>query len=194
MEKENRMKNKTSFALAVLALWFASLACNLNLGGPEIPEDAAPPATPEQSLEETWTEAVEQAIETGQLTVTLSEAQLTAYVAEALARQEEQVITDPQVILREGEMEIIGTYTSGNVSATMGVVMQVSVDEDGTPHIEVISGAVGPIPLPEDVLQSISDMVNEGLSGDAAATSSGFNITGIQIVENAMILTGTYQP
>ena len=69
--------------------------------------------------------------------------------------------------------------------------MEVSVDAEGQPEIEVVSGSLGPLPLPAEILSGISQIINESLSGQIASAATGFTLESIVISEGILTMSGT---
>ena len=184
--------NKTlNMLIPIAALALAGLACNLDVGGPAVPDTPAPVSTQQAgSLVEAWEQAFEIGKDTGTVSLTLTEEQMTSFLALSIAEQENPLLTDPQVDLREGEMEILGTYEADAISANVGIVMEVSVNEEGVPVIEVTSGSLGPLPLPAELLQGISELINQALTGQVGTTATGFTLQSIVISEGSITLNG----
>ena len=188
--------NKQKKILSLLtALVLASLACNLpgvGSSGPDPTEESVPVSTEEaENFVEAWEQAFETARETGVVSLTLTEEQMTSFLAVSLAEQENTTLTDPQVFLREGEMEIVGKYDTGPVTTNAGVVLEISVDAEGKPLIKVISGSLGPLPLPAEILNGISQIINQSLSGQIASAATGFTLESIVISEGTLTMSGT---
>jgi hypothetical protein len=185
------MSKKIKLLSLTAALALAALACNLNLGGPEAPTEVVPISTEAAGdLVDAWTRAFETARETGVISLTLTEEQLTSFVALSMAEKESIPLSNPQVTLRDGEMEISGSYDTGAITANVSIVMEVSVNAEGVPVIEVTSGSVGPLPVPPELLQGVSQVINEALTGQVASTASGFTLETIVITDEAITLTG----
>lgn len=177
-------------AAPLLVLVLASLACNL--GNRAAPEPTIAVSTEAAaSLVETWQQAIQTAQETGKVNLTMTEVQLTSYLALSMAENASIPFSNPQVLLRNGEMEIKGTYDGDIVDANVSIVMQVTVDAAGLPKIEITSGSVGPLPVPADLLTSVSDAVNEAITGDVSSTATGFKLETITISDGALTLTGS---
>lgn len=180
--------------IVALVLFLAALACRFNAGGPEVPAEPVSVSTEAAgSVVESWREAFETARETGVVSLTLTESQLTSYLAVSMSSQENPPLTNPRVILREGEMEIVGTYNTGALDANVGIVMEVAVDANGLPRIEVTSGSVGPLPVPAELLQGVSGIMNESLTGQLGTTATGFKMESITITEGELSIQGTLQ-
>jgi hypothetical protein len=71
--------------------------------------------------------------------------------------------------------------------------MEVAVAANGLPRIEVTSGSVGIIPIPQEILDTISFTVNEMLTSQAASLATGFQLTDIRISAGELSITGTLQ-
>ncbi|HUF40199.1 MAG TPA: hypothetical protein VMN57_16875 [Anaerolineales bacterium] len=174
----------------VIVLALAALACNLG----KTPDPATPVAVVTEivgDLVEAWQEAFEEADETGILTVTLTEAQLSTFLAVAAAQNPALLLANPQVTLRDGEMEVSGKYSTGPVNAEARLLMAVSVGAEGLPVIEVTSAKLGPLPVPAEMLATVSDTITEALAGQFVSAATGFTLKTIVITEGAITMTGT---
>ena len=186
------MKNKRKIFSFLTVLLLAALACNLNLGGPETPEETIKISEDEaKSLVEAWEDAFNTARETGVVSLSLTQDQMTSFLALSMSKQETALLTDPRVILRDGEMEIVGSYDTGTIKANVGIVMSVNVDELGQPRIEVISGNVGPLPVPPELLTGVSEVVNQSLTGQIGTMATGFTLETIDINDGSLSINGT---
>jgi acetaldehyde dehydrogenase (acetylating) len=116
---------------------------------------------------------------------------LTAFLVVSLSERPDVPLSNPRIELRDGEMEVLGTYVTDAVSANVSIVMEVSVNEAGTPVIEVTSGSIGPLPVPAELLSGISDAVNQALTGEVSTTVTSFTLEQIVITEGEITLTGT---
>src|SRR5512138_1116546 len=120
------MKN-TKFALPffLLTLLLTSLACTMNVGGPDYSNLPAVPISTEyaQSIQDEVQRAFAEGAQTGTITLNLTEQQITSYLAEKLQsdprlqQNGKPMITDPQVYLRDGQMKIYGKTQQGIFTA-----------------------------------------------------------------------------
>jgi len=173
------------------SLFFITIACQLNLGGPEIPSEPIQGSTESaESLEENWRQAFNQAEETGSVTLTITEVQATSLVAAKIAERENPSFTDPQVFLRDGHIQVFGKVKSGSIAVSVQIVLSVSVDQDGGPKFEITSADFGPLPVPEGLLDNLSAMIDEAFTGELGSVATGFQIDGILIADGVMAITG----
>jgi hypothetical protein len=184
---------KTSkISLSILSLAFASLACSIFVGGPDYPEQAVPYSPNEVLNMQTQVEqAFAAGAETGVITLQITEAQLTSYMTEKLMQQVDPPFTEPQVLLRNGQMQMYGKVTQSMFDANILITMNVSIDElTGQPKIEIVSADFGPLPAPEGINTAMNAVINEAFTGSLGPVAVGFRLEAITIADGIMTLTG----
>jgi hypothetical protein len=132
---------KTRVILASVALFGASLACRMNVGGPTPSGPPIPISTEAAgSLQQQFKQSFEGSNQNEQLTLTINETQLTSLLAARLASLPEPFISEPQVYLRDGQIQIYGKATQSYFEANVGIILTAVIDEQGLPLLEVHSG------------------------------------------------------
>ncbi len=186
------MKNKLYILLFITSLAASTLACTVNVGGPEIPASVVTPMPGEaQAMRDLIAQAIATGSETGVITISITENQLTAFIAEGLAQQANPPFTDPQVSLRNGQMQLYGKITQGMFIANMLITMNVTIDETtGQPKIQIASADFGPFPAPEGLNNAISVVIEEAFTGSFGPVAVGFRLQTITIADGVMTLTG----
>lgn len=180
---------KSLFALFLLV--FSSLACTIFVGGPEYPETKIPVSTEAAGSVKTQVEeALKKAATNGQMILVLNESQVTSLLAYKLQENPEPLLTDPQVLLRNGEIQVFGKATQGNLQANVRIVLVAGVDADGKPTITVKSTDFGPIEAPEELNSTITSMVNEAFTGALGPAAIGFRLEGIAIADGMIAFSG----
>ena len=172
----------------ILLVILISLACQINAGGPEPPKETIPVSTQAaKTAEQIIQENMDLQKSESLVAFTLSEEQVTSYIAEKMASSENPLLTDPQVFLRDGQAEIFGTVTRGIVTANVRIAIKVNVEPaDGSLSVDVIQADFGPLPVPENLREDISSVLNETLSGSLADYTTGFKVQSI-FIDNGMI-------
>ncbi len=172
---------------AGLALLAGILACNLPVAGGQ-PASAPPTAIPTVPSNQ-----MQPTIETKgqQVTVTVSEAQLTTIVADQLSQQQDAPLTDPQVSLQNGQITLTGRIRQSSLSLPLKMVMTVTADANGQPHYQVVSATLGPMPLPQSILDQLTTQLDQQLS-QQLTSKGGKNlfIEKIDIANRQMVVTG----
>ena len=186
------MKTKKYLYLFIVSLVVSSLACSINVGGPDYPAQTVPASpTDAQALRDMIQQAMITGAETGVITLSITESQLTGFMAEKLSQQINPPFTDPQILLRNGQMQMYGKVTRGWFTANMLITMNVTIDETtGQPKIQIASADFGPIPAPEGINNAISAIIDEAFTGSFGPVAVGFRLQTITIADGIMTLTG----
>ena len=194
------MKTKTFvLSLFLLSLVLASLACTISVGGPDYSGLPPIPVSAEaaESLKEEIRRAFEAGAETGVVTINITEPQITSYLAARMQTDpslqqpdKKPLITDPQVYLRDGQMQIYGKTQQGIFAANIGIIVKVGVDANGQPLIEIVSADFGPFPAPEGLTSAITAMIKEAYTGSLGPVATGLRIESISISGGVMTITG----
>ena len=187
------------FTLFLTILLLTSLACTVFVGGPDYSSLPAIPVSAEAaaSIQQEIQRAVAAAAETGVITVNLTEPQITSYLAQRLQTDpslqqpdKKPLITEPQVYLRDGQMQIYGKTQQGMFAANIGIIVNMGVDVNGQPQIDVVSADFGPFPAPDGLKDAITAMVREAYTGSLGPVATGLRIEAISIANGVMTVTG----
>jgi hypothetical protein len=147
-------------------------------------------------MQDEVTRAFTEGAQTGTITLNFTEQQITSYVAAKfqndprLQQNGQPFITDPQVYLRDGQMQIYGKTKQGMFAANIGIIVSVGVDENGQPKIEVVSADFGPLPAPKGITDTISAMIREAYTGSLGPVATGLRIENISIANGIMTISG----
>src|SRR5215216_7653365 len=195
------MKKIRGLPLLLLTLVLTSLACTVFVGGPDYSSLPPIPVSAEAaaSIQDEIKRAVEAAAQTGTgvITVNLTEPQITSFLAARLQSDpslqqsdKKPLITDPQVYLRDGQMQIYGKTQQGIFTANIAIIVTMGVDPSGKPQIDVVSADFGPFPAPEGLKDAITAMVREAYTGSLGPVATGLRIETISIANGVMTVTG----
>jgi len=185
-------KQKYTLTIFIISLMLASMACSMFVGGPDYPEQTIPVSTDEaQFMKSIIEQALVSGAETGVITMQLTESQLTSFIADRLAQQANPPFTDPQILLRNGQMLMYGKIQRGWFTANMLITMNVTIDPiAGTPKMEIVSADFGPIPAPAGINSALSAMIDEAFTGSFGPVAVGFRLETISIADGFMTITG----
>lgn len=185
--------------LFLLSLVLTSLACTVFVGGPDYSSLPPIPVSGEaaESIKLELQRAIEAGAATGVITVNLTEPQITSYLATRLQTDpnlqqadRKPLINEPQVYLRDGQMQIYGKTQQGMLTANIGIIVNMGVDANGEPQIDVVSADFGPLPAPEGIKDAITAMVREAYTGSLGPVATGIRIESISIANGVMTVTG----
>jgi hypothetical protein len=177
--------------LVFSSLLFASIACQINLGGPQ-PPDGPIPVEPSaaEDLQSNWQSALENAVETGQVTILIDEAQMTAFLAQRIEAREEPLIQNPQVYLRDNQIQVYGTAERGVLKANVLITVTPEITQDGEISFHLSEASVGPVPAPSALKSTISAVLTEAFTGSIGSIATGIRITSLAIADGQMTIVG----
>lgn len=191
-------QSKYALPIFLMTLILTSLACTINVGGPDYSSLPPVPISTEyaQSIGDEVQRAFEEGAQTGSITLNLTEGQITSYLASRLQndpnlqQNNQPLITDPQVYLQNGQMQIYGKTQQGMFTANIGIVVDIGVDENGQPKIDIVSADFGPLPAPEGLRDTVEAMVREAYTGSLGPVATGLRIETITIANGIMTVSG----
>lgn len=178
--------------LLLLVLIAASLACALPGAAPTPTSVPTPvPATTQdaEQFQQQLATASSQFAETGNLSITFTEQQLTSYLVEALAQQPDLKVIDPQILLQDGQLQILGKTLIGKLTLGFQINFQPKV-EDGKLKLDVASARVGKVPIPDKLLAQITDLVNQNLNENLTVEGRQVQIETVDIAAGKLTVTG----
>ena len=181
----------SSLLIVACSLLFASLACQIDIGGPERP-GALIQANEQQATEvaQTWSQALDDAVSSGQVTILFNENQVSGFVTQRLQADPDPIIKDPQIYLRQGQIQVFGIFERGILKSAVLLRIEPLVDAEGQLSLQVVEVSVGPIPAPELLMESISAVLTEALTGSFGSLATGLRITSVAISEGEMAIVG----
>lgn len=177
--------------LSFILLILSTLACSIFIGGPEYPAERVPVSAEEVVSLKTHIEAAILAgAETGQVTIQITEPQLTSFLAFKMAENQDPPFSDPQVFLRDGQMRIFGRVDRGFWNANTLITLNVFIDDEGQPKLEIASADFGPFEAPNGLKQTLTTIITEAYTGSLGPVATGFRLENITIESGLMTVTG----
>ncbi|MEX0788886.1 MAG: hypothetical protein WD906_00370 [Anaerolineales bacterium] len=183
---------RPAIAASLAVLGFASLACQVWLGGPTAPPPLIPISTEAAGeVARAWQDALLASAATGEIAIILNESQVTSYLAARLARSDNPILVEPQVHLREGVMEIYGKTVQGPFEAGVRIELEPQLNSEGQLGFAISSIDLGPLPAPEALTEGLSSVLTEAFAGTLGSLATGFRITTLAIAHGEIALIGT---
>lgn len=175
----------------VTVLLLSSVACNL-LAGRVTPTPTAPPTPipPASSLEERVEESRSQFEGLGRFEFTVTESELTDLAARELSQQADSVLTDPQILLRDGQITILGNVAQAGLSVPAEIKLQPMISGDGDLRVEVISMNVGPFAVPQQMSDQVSSLAND-LVARQLSEAGNIRVESITIQDGVLTVAGS---
>jgi uncharacterized protein YpmS len=185
------MSRKFLILVAILAVATATLACNLGRRAAETPAPLIPVSTEAvQSLEETAVNSYNELQQTGEVNLTVTEEQLTSMVALELEQQGADGISNPQVFLRDGQIQLTGDVQTQGISATARMAMEVDIDGNGRPSLQIVSANIGPFPVPDSLIENVETRLNQAFLNELDERAPNLVVESVVIADGSMTITG----
>lgn len=186
------LRKRPMLGLFALSLLLTSMACQMYVGGPRPPEPAPEPS-PEQSsqLMELWDSVRSVAADTGEISLVLNEQQLTSYLMVRMSQDEQPLLDQPQVMLRDGEIRVYGIAVLGPFKAGTLMSIEPILDPEGRVTFQITSAEFGPLPAPKTLTEGLSSLLTEAFTGKLGPLATGFRITSLAISGGEVAIVGT---
>lgn len=184
------MKIKKVSPLIIFALIFALLACNLSFPWGSSREPVPVTTEAAQSLEETVEGVFEEPQLDEGITLVITETQLTSIIAFEIEERAGAIITNPQVRLRDGQIQLSGDVESQGISAPAEIDIGISVDVVGRPVLNVDSAKVGPFPVPADMISEVEVILNDSFRDQLESMAPNLHVESIIIADGTMTIIG----
>jgi len=121
-----------------------------------------------------------------QFILQMSDAEVTSLVATKLAGYDESPVTEPQIWFTRGKIYGTGKLVNVLPVATSFYMVAAARVEDGKVVVDMEETSAGAMPIPESLLNTISQSINETVE----ELQLDVEITALEILEGEMIVQG----
>ncbi len=182
---------RLSLLCVILSLTLGSLACQIDLGGPDRPgQIIQPDNTQATEVANIWAQAISDAVTSGQVTVLFNETQMTGFFAQRIGADQNALITAPQIFLRDGQIQVYGVVERGILKSAVLMRVEPRIAADGQLSLQLVEASVGPVPAPDFLMDTISAVLTEALTGSIGSFATGIKITSVAISNGEMAIVG----
>jgi uncharacterized protein YpmS len=189
------VKNQRNFLvlIAFTSLILASLACNLpGIEGllPRVNEPIPISSEAADALKDNILSAAE-AVKSGEpFSLVVTESQITSLINLELAKAQGVPVSDVKVYLRDGQATVQGRVEQNGMDFPLTVVLEISVDAESALHYEVVSAKIGPLPVPESILDQLVSQLDQSFVAQYLPAANQVIIQTITIDDGQMAVTG----
>lgn len=186
-----KTRKKLILPIVPVVLILAGLACNLFPQVPEIPKETIPVTTEAvEDLQKELQEAAQVAQETGKISVSISEPELTSLLTFELQKQSNLPLTQTQVYLREGLILVTGIVQQEETSLPVSIAVAVSVTAEGRPSFSISAAQLGSLPLPQPMVEQFSAEMERAFQENISPRMGEMVIETITIADGVMTISG----
>ena len=165
----NKPSKKPFLVLVLIILLSLSLACNLSADNSADGAGSEPIPITNEAAEQLGDriDAAAEAIARGEpFSIEITETQLTSAANLRLLALGENRVKDIQVYMRHGKMIIHGDLIQNGLTMPLNLEMQVNVNGQNQVGYEITTATVGPLPIPESVLDQFTGQLDQYLLGE----------------------------
>ena len=179
------------FSAFLILLVLTSLACQMPIRAISTQTPTLIPVSTEAvgQMENQMATAAAELEQTGQVTVTFTETQLTSYFAQQLSTSGEMMLTDPQVILANDTIEVTGTAAVGKLKSNTQIILEPYADQ-GNLRMTILEAKFGKLPVPDAILKTLTNTLNQNLDNLTSINGQKFWLETIEIADGTMTLSG----
>ncbi len=191
--KINKFYHYTTVFL-ILLLLLVNLACRLTAKNTPTPlETIAVSTEAVATLEAKLDESMNQAEQGQKVELSLTEEEMTSLLAQKLQDQNEFVISNPQVLLRDGKITLTGDFQTGRLNVPVQIVFEPQVNSTGQAQLELISVSMGPFSAPDSMVTTVQDLADRFLTDYLQQAGEAFFVESITVSDGTLTITG-YRP
>jgi tetratricopeptide (TPR) repeat protein len=122
--------------------------------------------------------------------VTLSEQQLTSWLAMDMQNNPDLPLNDIQVYLRDDKIQVWGMVTGASNSTSALIVGNISIDSNGSPVLGVESLQIGQQVIPGILLSQAEEWLNQSMLDEINKQAPGLKIMNINISSGLITISG----
>jgi hypothetical protein len=127
----------------------------------------------------------------GLVTITMTEQQMNQWIGVEVNNDPSFPASGLSVALRNGQIEITGKIQQDSLSADFTAVCRIVFDASGAFGVEITEATLGPIPAPDIIKTNMSSYINTAINQAIQSQAPGFKVTGVQIADGVMTITGS---
>ncbi|MBN1218434.1 MAG: hypothetical protein JXM69_05880 [Anaerolineae bacterium] len=175
--------------LVIIILAFTGLACGLGDNREQVgPPSGSIPVSQEATdrLKQNFNQALQEASGNHMSQLRVTNEEITSLVAIELTQTGQLPLSDPQIWFTAGRIYITGKVKAFGFFNLNSFIVATALVDNGGLVVKVQEAQMGPFDFPDELLQSITETVNETLAGILI----DLEITRLEIFEGEMFVVG----
>lgn len=174
--------------ITLATVLIVTLACNLPIAGIQRSDDTDALSSPLQPPILDQNNQNFDSLE--HFSYQITEAQLSAILREGLANRPELGISNPVVYLRDGSVEIQADVEYSGLVLPMTVNLILYVDADNKLQYEISSAKLGPLPIPQAILDQFSGLIDQSIEQSLGMDQENVKFESVLIENGVLSISG----
>lgn len=122
--------------------------------------------------------------------ITITEQQVTSWLAMELQKTPDLPLSDVQVFLRNGQVQIWGMVNGNENSTSVLIVGEIGIDGNQLPYIEITSMQIGTQTVPDILLGQMEAWLNQTLIENINEQMPGLRLMNVNVVNGLITVSG----
>jgi len=122
--------------------------------------------------------------------ITITEQQITSWLVMELQENPDLPLSDVQVFLRNGQVQIWGMVKGSENSTSALIVGEISIDANQLPYFEIESMQVGTQVVPDFLLSQMQAWINELIAENINEQLPGLQMMNVNVVNGLITVSG----
>jgi len=124
-------------------------------------------------------------------TVTLTEQEITSWLALEMKNSPDLPLSDVQVYLRDGSVQVWGMVVGNENSTSALIVGELQVSGNQQPHLKLESVQIGQQEVPGILIAQIETWLNQALTDAINTNAPGLNLVSAKVTSGLVTVSGT---
>ncbi|NOZ27223.1 MAG: hypothetical protein GXP39_04100 [Chloroflexi bacterium] len=186
----HKRQRRRVFLVLLIPLWLLLLGCGLcgGFGLAPHPPDRSLHISEEEAdaLLARWKEAWQEAGQADQVELRITEDELTSFLNLRLMADKNVPVREPKVWFDPGVAYIEGRLDIPQVPMNPQVLLVLTARvEDDKLQIDLVKGALGPLPMPKSILSTLDESIDALLEN----LYTNFTVQSVRLEEGVLIVT-----
>lgn len=124
-------------------------------------------------------------------TVTITEQQITSWLAMEMKNNPDLPLNDIQIYLRDGKVQIWGVVTGSTNSTSALIVGELVVDDNKLPYFQIESMQIGQQVIPGMLVSQMESWLNQSMSRQISKNVPGLQLVSLKVTSGLITVSGT---
>jgi len=108
----------------------------------------------------------------------------------SMGLQQQSLLTDPQIHLQNGEIQLTGSSPQAGLLGDVNVIIKAEAGPDCKLQLQAVSATVGPLPLSAEMVNGFLPIAEQAISEMMSSSEQALCIDSVVIDNGTMVISG----